>query len=164
MSITLWLLGEINVGQRCRELFGDNVFNIGFRPVPGLWPRRTNGMTPRSSWPWILPSKDRLNRCYPTLRMGILLWSRISSRSYTTEVHGSMRSCLSQQSTSSNVLAIIRDMLKYSNRISFLYVSRYQRFIGVIYRRRTEMTFRYSRCNAATQYDALAIIKISLGI
>lgn len=47
---------------------------------------------------------------------------------------------------------------------SILNVPRYQRYIGVIYRPRSELASHYSRGKAAEQYDAIAIVKRSRGI
>lgn len=47
---------------------------------------------------------------------------------------------------------------------SFLNLPRYQRFIGVIYRRATEIPSHYSKCSVADQYDAVAHIRQSRGI
>lgn len=47
---------------------------------------------------------------------------------------------------------------------SFLNQPRYERFIGVIYRKDTERPSHYSRCSVADQYDAVAHIRQSRGI
>ena len=52
----------------------------------------------------------------------------------------------------------------YSSRRRYLNRPRYQRFIGVIYRPDTELRSHYSKCAAADQYNAIAIVKSSRGI
>lgn len=47
---------------------------------------------------------------------------------------------------------------------SLLNQPRMQRFIGVIYRKATEIPSHYSRCSVADQYDAVAILQNSRGI
>lgn len=54
--------------------------------------------------------------------------------------------------------------LTHDARGSFLNRPRYQRFIGVIYRRMTEIPSHYSKCSVAEQYDAVAHIRETRGI
>ncbi|KAI0094600.1 hypothetical protein BDY19DRAFT_982048 [Irpex rosettiformis] len=137
--------GEINVGQRCRELFGDdNVFNIGFLTGTG---------TVTAAYEWDEP---------PQLM------------TMNKPLSGSIEELLCESSDDDAIVIIkqIKDSVEGFAKKSevspqltnLLNISRYQRFIGVIYRRRTEIVSHYSRCKVADQYDAIAIVKNSRGI
>ncbi|KAI0815276.1 hypothetical protein BC629DRAFT_1645253 [Irpex lacteus] len=137
--------GEVNVGQRCRELFGhDNVFNIGFLSAAG---------TVTAAYEWDDPSQ---------------------LMSLNKPLSGSIEDVLSN-SADGDALVVVKRITDSENGYprkyevsreltDFLNTTRYQRFIGVIYRQRTEIPSHYSRCKAADQYDAIAIIQNSQGI
>jgi len=137
--------GEINVGQRCREIFGDdNVFNIGFLTDKG---------TVTAAFEWDDP--PRVNLMNPPLE-------------------GSLEQLLDEVADDDAYLITHRivdhpdgDTVKEEAEhelTDFLNRPRYQRFIGVIYRKMTEIPSHYSKCSAADQYDAVAIVKNSRAI
>ncbi|KAJ3550747.1 hypothetical protein NM688_g5004 [Phlebia brevispora] len=137
--------GEINVGQRCRELFGDdNVFNIGFLTDQGTvtaayqWDDDPHVMTMN------LPLDGSLEE---------VLDSSISKDAFiiTHQVEDNEEGEPRKVETS-------HELTEFLNR------PRLQRFIGVLYRRNTERWSHYSKCSAADQYDAVAIVKHSRGI
>ncbi|KZT06805.1 uncharacterized protein LAESUDRAFT_678813 [Laetiporus sulphureus 93-53] len=137
--------GEINVGQRCREIFGkDNVFNLGFL---------TNRGTVTASYNWDEP--PHLHRMAPPMEKSIEYifdqWAHddcfvITHKIEDTEDGRTVKKEVSRELS------------------EFLNYPRYERFIGVIYRRVTEVMSHYSKCSVAEQYDAVAHIRESRGI
>ncbi|KZT21668.1 erythromycin esterase [Neolentinus lepideus HHB14362 ss-1] len=118
-----WRHGEVNVGQRCRELFGeDNVFNIGFLTNRGTSIEKIFDQA---------ATDDFFIITHRILKTG----------------KGNNQKVQESQALS-----------------SYLNESRYQRFIGVIYRPNTEIALHYSKCSVTKQYDAVAHLKHSRGI
>ncbi|EPQ60895.1 hypothetical protein GLOTRDRAFT_135494 [Gloeophyllum trabeum ATCC 11539] len=140
-----WRRGEINVGQRCREVFGeDNVFNIGFLTNRGT-------VTAAANW-------DELPRLYqmnpPYERSIEKVFDQAATDDFFVITHRIVKTGKGQT-----------QKVQESEELSkFLNQPRYQRFIGVIYRPQTEIPSHYSRCSVADQYDAVAHLKYSRGI
>ncbi|CAL1696156.1 unnamed protein product [Somion occarium] len=137
--------GEINVGQRCRELFGDdNVFNLGFLTDRG---------TVTAAYEWDDPPQNfTMNKPIPNSIERVLDEAAQGDSFVITHKVG--RTCDGE-----NVKVEISGPLS-----DFLNQPRFQRFIGVIYRSLTEVPSHYSRCRASDQYDAIAQVKQSRGI
>ncbi|KAL4243128.1 Erythromycin esterase [Abortiporus biennis] len=137
--------GEINVGQRCRELFGnDNVFNIGFL---------TNRGTVTAAYEWDEPPE--LFRMNPPIEQSIESeFDKATDNDSFVITHNI-----------ENTAEGYPKKVEISSELSdFLDKPRYQRFIGVIYRSATEIPSHYSKCSVAQQYDAVMHIKNSRGI
>jgi len=137
--------GEINVGQRCRELFGsDNVFNVGFL---------TNKGTVTASYEWDDP--PHIHRMNPPFQGSIENvfdeWAKGDSFVITHQIEATPDGKTKKKE-------VAAELSEFLNR------PRYQRFIGVIYRKDTEVPSHYSRCSVADQYDAVAHIRESRGI
>ncbi|KAH9937527.1 uncharacterized protein B0H18DRAFT_1113351 [Fomitopsis serialis] len=115
--------GEINVGQRCREIFGaDNVFNVGFLT----------------------------NRGTPSIERVFDEWASGDCFVITHKIENTPNGNEKQEMSP--------ELSDFLNR------PRYERFIGVIYRKDTEVPSHYSKCSVADQYDAVAHIRESRGI
>ncbi|EED79127.1 predicted protein [Postia placenta Mad-698-R] len=137
--------GEINVGQRCREIFGDdNVFNVGFL---------TNRGTVTAAYGWDEPSAiHRMNPPHNTSIEHIFdEWAKGDSIIITHKIENTPEGKAKKRE-------VPRELTEFLNE------PRYQRFIGVIYRRDTELPSHYSKCSVADQYDAVVHIKESQGI
>lgn len=137
--------GEINVGQRCREIFGaDRVFNIGFL---------TNRGTVTASYEWDDPPYiHRMNPPIPNSIENIFdEWAKGDSYIITHKVEDT-------PDGKTKKIEMAPELSEFLNR------PRYQRFIGVIYRKDTEVPSHYSRCSVADQYDAVVHIRESRGI
>lgn len=62
MHTLFWRTGEINIGQRCREIFGaHNVFNIGFLT------NRGTGVLHTVHYMCMRPHDDALSHRFPQL-------------------------------------------------------------------------------------------------
>ncbi|THH32010.1 hypothetical protein EUX98_g2188 [Antrodiella citrinella] len=137
--------GEINLGQRCRELFQtDNVFNIGFL---------TNRGTVTAAYEWDeAPHLMNLNN--PIAQSIEKLFDE------TTEGDGFVitHKIIDVPDGSTKKVEIDRKLAEFLNR------PRLQRFIGVIYRTVTEIPSHYTRCKVADQYDAVVHIKVTRGV
>lgn len=137
--------GEINIGQRCREIFGDdNVFNLGFLTANG---------TVTAAYNWDEPA--RLMTMNPPLKGSI---EQVLDDSAKTDAVLVMKEVRGSDVGDTKKVEVSPDLNDFLNQ------SRYQRFIGVIYRKMTEIPSHYSRCRLAEQYDAVAIMKESRGI
>ncbi|OCH96563.1 hypothetical protein OBBRIDRAFT_799798 [Obba rivulosa] len=137
--------GELNVGQLCRELFGeDNVFNMGFL---------TNRGTVTASFGWDEP--PYLQRMNPPLESSIeRVFDELESDDSFVITHQIKKGSDGQNKK----VEISPELSEYLN------YPRYQRFIGVIYRKDTERPSHYSKCSVADQFDAVAHLKESRGI
>lgn len=136
--------GEINVGQRCREIFGaDNVFNVGFL---------TNRGTVTAAYEWDEP--PHIYRMNPPIEPSIERvfdeWASGDCFVITHKIENTPNGNEKQEVSS--------ELSDFLNR------PRYERFIGVIYRKATEVPSHYSKCSVAVQYDAVAHIRESRGI
>jgi len=137
--------GEINIGQRCREIFGDdNVFNLGFL---------TGNGTVTAAYNWDEPA--RLMTMNPPLKGSI---EQILIDAADTDAFLVMHEVRGENVGETKKVEVLQDLNDFLNQ------PRYQRFIGVIYRKITEIPSHYSRCSLADQYDAVAILKESRGI
>ncbi|KAI0932398.1 hypothetical protein AcV7_000486 [Taiwanofungus camphoratus] len=135
---------EINVGQRCREIFGDNnVFNLGFL---------TNKGTVTAARQWDDP--PHLQMMNPPIDRSI---EAVFNDWATDDCFVITHKIVKAQGKTRKV-EIAQELT------DFLNLPRYQRFIGVIYRRATEIPSHYSKCSVADQYDAVAHIRQSRGI
>ncbi|KAI0639240.1 hypothetical protein C8Q77DRAFT_1044978 [Trametes polyzona] len=137
--------GEINIGQRCREIFGDDkVFNVGFL---------TNRGTVTASHNWDEP--PYLQKLNPPIERSIESvfdnWADTDSFIITQKI-------VSDEKGKTKKVKVSEDLS------DFLDYPRYQRFIGVIYRRLTEVPSHYSKCSVAKQFDCVAHIRESRGI
>ncbi|KAH8100587.1 hypothetical protein BXZ70DRAFT_893167 [Cristinia sonorae] len=137
--------GEINVGQRCRELFGaDNVFTIGFL---------TNRGTVTAAFEWDEPPLTRtLN---PPIAQSI---EKLFDETANDDCFVIMHRIEDLPDGSARKVEVNQELTRFLNR------PRYQRFIGVLYKSATEIPSHYARCMVADQYDAVAHIKVSRGI
>ncbi|EKM60919.1 uncharacterized protein PHACADRAFT_85419 [Phanerochaete carnosa HHB-10118-sp] len=137
--------GEINIGQRCREIFGgDNVFNLGFL---------TGNGTVTAAYNWDEPA--RLMAMNPPLQGSI---EQILNDAADTDAFLVMNEVHGEDVGKTKKVEVSPDLSDFLNR------PRYQRFIGVIHRKMTEIPSHYSRCSLADQYDAVAVLKQSRGI
>ncbi|KAI0082192.1 hypothetical protein K474DRAFT_1586400 [Panus rudis PR-1116 ss-1] len=138
--------GEINVGQRCRELFGEeNVFNIGFL---------TNRGTVTAAYEWDEPPQlFTLNSPIPNSIEKVFDESvNHDSVVITRKIESALNGENQKVEESEQLTTLLNQP------------PRYQRFIGVIYRSATEIPSHYSKCSAADQYDAIVHLKQSRGI
>ncbi|TCD67007.1 hypothetical protein EIP91_000627 [Steccherinum ochraceum] len=139
------LIGEINVGQRCRELFGaENVFNIGFLTDQG---------TVTAAYEWDEP--PRLLTLNPPISQSI---EKVFNE--TTEGDGYIITHRIEDTPEGESKKV--EVNKEVN--EFLNKPRYQRFIGVLYKTATEIPSHYTKCRVADQYDAVVHIKKTRGI
>ncbi|KDQ63837.1 hypothetical protein JAAARDRAFT_148566, partial [Jaapia argillacea MUCL 33604] len=140
-----WRRGEINLGQRCREIFGEeNVFSLGFLGGRGT-------VTAARNW----DEPPRLYEMNPPFERSI---ERVFDHSTEEDFYLVMHRIEKDEKGENTKVAV-------SSRLNeFLNETRYQRFIGVIYRPTTEIPSHYSRCSLAKQYDAVAYLKWSTGI
>ncbi|PCH33492.1 erythromycin esterase, partial [Wolfiporia cocos MD-104 SS10] len=134
---------EVNVRQRCREIFGEhNVFNIGFLT--------NRGTVLSASYDWDDP--PYLQAMNAPTRSSIECvfdeWGKSDCFVVTHRV----------EDTPEGKREVTPELSDFLDR------PRHQHFIGVIYRRDTEVPSHYSRCNVAAQYDAVAHIQESRGV
>ncbi|KAI0335983.1 hypothetical protein GY45DRAFT_1316007 [Cubamyces sp. BRFM 1775] len=137
--------GEINIGQRCREIFGDDkVFNIGFL---------TNRGTVTASHNWDEP--PYLQRMNPPIDNSLEAifdkWADMDTFIVTHKI-------ITDDKGKTKKIKVSEELSDFLDR------PRYQRFIGVIYRRLTEVPSHYSKCSAAKQFDCIAHVRESRGI
>ncbi|EMD41735.1 hypothetical protein CERSUDRAFT_110312 [Gelatoporia subvermispora B] len=137
--------GELNVGQLCRELFGEsNVFNVGFL---------TNRGTVTAAYNWDDP--PHWQRMNPPIENSI---ERVFDDNEDDDSFVITHRIEKGADGQNKKVEVASEMSEYLNR------PRYQRFIGVIYRKDTERPSHYSKCSVADQYDAVAHLKESRGI
>ncbi|TFK83604.1 hypothetical protein K466DRAFT_589596 [Polyporus arcularius HHB13444] len=136
---------EINVGQRCREIFGDDqVFNIGFL---------TNRGTVTAAHNWDEP--PHLQKMNPPIDSSI---EAVFDKWADDDCYVVTHRIATDEKGMAKKLPVSEDLSDFLNR------PRYQRFIGVIYRRLTEIASHYSKCSVAQQYDAVAHVRKTRGI
>ncbi|KAI0757165.1 hypothetical protein C8Q80DRAFT_1092744, partial [Daedaleopsis nitida] len=136
---------EINIGQRCREIFGDDqVFNIGFL---------TNRGTVTASHNWDEP--PYLQKMNPPIDGSI---EHVFDKWAQGDCYVVTHKIVADEKGEPRKVEVSEDLSNFLNR------PRFQRFIGVIYRRLTEIPSHYSKCSVAAQYDAVAHIRKSRGI
>ncbi|EJF66548.1 hypothetical protein DICSQDRAFT_45785 [Dichomitus squalens LYAD-421 SS1] len=138
---------ESNVGQRCREIFSnDKVFNIGFL---------TNRGTVTAAHDWDDP--PYLQRMNPPIDGSIEdVFDKWADQDCFVVTHN----IVIDEKGATKKVEVNEGLSEYV----FLNRPRYQRFIGVIYRRLTEILSHYSKCSVRQQYDAVAHIRESRGI
>ncbi|EIW64831.1 uncharacterized protein TRAVEDRAFT_42244 [Trametes versicolor FP-101664 SS1] len=137
--------GEINIGQRCREIFGDhNVFNIGFL---------TNRGTVTASHNWDEP--PYLQRMNPPLQGSI---ESVFDQWLDSDAFIVTHKIIADEKGRTKKVRVSDDLSEFLDR------RRYQRFIGVIYRRLTEAPSHYCKCSVAKQFDCVVHIRESRGI
>ncbi|KAH9857938.1 hypothetical protein C2E23DRAFT_919507 [Lenzites betulinus] len=137
--------GEINLGQRCREIFGDeNVFSMGFLTDRG---------TVTASFNWDEP--PYLQRMNPPIDGSIEsvfdTWTETDSFMIINKI-------VSLENGKNKKVVVSEQLSEFLDR------RRYQRFIGVLYRRLTEIPSHYSRCSVAKQFDCVVHIRQSRGV
>ncbi|KAH9946833.1 hypothetical protein B0H21DRAFT_741928 [Amylocystis lapponica] len=138
---------EINVGQRCRELFGtNNVFNIGFL---------TNRGTVTAAHHWDGTAYlQQMNA--PVDRSLERMFDEYAPEDCFVITHNIVG--VQGQGRGRQKVEVAPELTSLLNQ------PRLQRFIGVLYKRTTEIPSHYSTCCAADQYDAVVHIRKSRGI
>ncbi|TPX68336.1 hypothetical protein SpCBS45565_g03152 [Spizellomyces sp. 'palustris'] len=137
--------GEVNVGQLCREKFGeDNVFNIGFTTYKGTVTAAHEWDTPGRIMD-VNPGRNDaieglMERSLPHIKNCLLLTHRIDPKT-------------------GKKIPVDEELNRYLDN-----PMRLERFIGVIYRPATERWSHYSSCALASQFDALAHLRVTNGI
>ncbi|KAI0651687.1 hypothetical protein C8Q79DRAFT_897295 [Trametes meyenii] len=137
--------GEINVGQRCREIFGDDqVFSIGFLISRG---------TVTASYNWDEPPyRQSLN---PPMEGSV---EAIIDKWTDTDTFVVTHKIVTDDGGKTRKVEASEDLSEYA----FYPIS--VRFVGVIYRRLTEKPSHYARCSVAKQFDCIAHVRESRGI
>ncbi|TFK57397.1 hypothetical protein OE88DRAFT_129051 [Heliocybe sulcata] len=140
-----WRRGELNVGQRCRELFGAaNVFALGFLANRGT-------VTAAPNW----DEEPRLYQLNPPHERSI---EKVFDQAASDDFYVVTQRIVKTGKGANQKVQESEALSAYLNE------PRYQRFIGVIYRPYTEIPSHYSKCSIAKQYDAVAHLKYSRGI
>ncbi|KAA8910681.1 hypothetical protein FN846DRAFT_938175 [Sphaerosporella brunnea] len=129
--------GEVNVGQLCRQLFGEeNVYNIGFLGSKGTVTAADEWDNPARVFDLRPPVQDSLER--------LLLENGVDQNCLIT--HRIQQSPDAPKAQKVPVDGELNELLDNP---------RFQRFVGVIYKPQTEVLSHYSMCEAARQYDAI---------
>ncbi|KAI0670067.1 hypothetical protein C8Q78DRAFT_165939 [Trametes maxima] len=137
--------GELNIGQRCREIFGDDqVFNVGFLTNRGTVTASHNWDEPPYRHTLNPPMEGSLEAIFDK-------WTHTDTLVVTHKI-------VTDDNGKTRKAEVSEDLSNFLNR------SRYQRFIGVIYRRLTEKSSHYSRCSVAKQFDCIVHVRESRGI
>ncbi|OBZ78783.1 hypothetical protein A0H81_00606 [Grifola frondosa] len=161
-DILLNPLGEINVGQRCREMFGvNNVFNIGFLTNRGTGLSTTSfarckvclSFLVTAAYNWDDP--PHLHRMNPPIDRSI---ESVFDEWATEDCFVITHKIVTASDGKTKKVKVSEELSDFLNR------PRYQRFIGVIYKRTTEIPSHYSKCSVADQFDAVAHVRESRGI
>ncbi|KAI0662663.1 hypothetical protein C8Q70DRAFT_1043046 [Cubamyces menziesii] len=128
--------GEISIGQRCREIFGDDkVFNIGF-----LTNRGTGSLlNAQSVRPWVSGMSPPIDGSIEAI---FDKWADMDTFIITHEI-------VTDDKGGTKKVKVSEELSDFLNR------PHYQRFIGVIYRRLTEIPSHYSKCSASRGIEPL---------
>jgi len=126
--------GEWNVGQLIREKYGADVFNIGFTTNTGTVSAAHNWDCPRQTMNVVPGRKDSYEGLFH--EPGMSHFALIFNRAIATEKGGVKRE------QNEELVQALKGPLQ-------------ERYIGVIYRPKTELQSHYSKSSISQQFDAV---------
>lgn len=140
-------LGQVSLGQLCRETFGeDNVFLIGMTTYEGSV-RASHADRQGACWKGdgeVMPLKKAIDDSHESVLHSVAMNAKSICGEQAFGLHLLHPTC-GDEPTAANSLGGSEEVIFNCNRA--------ERFVGSCYLPQTELMSHYSQCNMATQFD-----------